>query len=203
MIDFHTAPTPNGRKVSILLEELALPYQVHTVNLSKGEQKAPGFLALNANGKIPVIVDSEGPVVLAESGAILIYLAEKTGSALLPATGAARAQVFQWLMFQISGLGATFGRVFYFRSRLPEPQPVGLAHFETEAQRLLDVMETQLAAHPWLGGDTYSIADIATYPWMAPHEKLGIPLGERPAVRRWMDTMAQRPAVIAGMAVPG
>ncbi|CCG09187.1 glutathione S-transferase family protein [Pararhodospirillum photometricum] len=200
MIDLYTSPTPNGRKVSILLEELGLPYTVHAVDLAKGEQRAEAFLALNTNGKIPVIVD--GPVVLAESGAILVYLAEKTGSPLLPTDPVGRAAVWQSLMFQMSGLGPTWGQVYYFSMRAPEPNPAALERFLTEANRQTDVLEAHLSRTPWVAGEHYTIADIAFYPWIVLADRLGIPLETRPALRRWRDTLTARPAVTAGMAVP-
>ena len=200
MIDLYFAPTPNGTKVPIALEELELPYQVHRVDLGKGEQKRPEFLAINPNGKIPAIVDSDGPTTIFESGAILIYLAEKTGK-LLPASGQARADVLEWLMFQMSAVGPMFGQVGYF-ARAKEPNPPALERYVNEAKRILGVLDGQLARREYLAGG-YSIADIATWPWV----KLALPMlaamggGEFPHVAQWVERVGARPAVQRGVAV--
>ena len=209
MLTLHTFTTPNGRKVSILLEELGLPYAVHVVNITKGEQFAPEFLAISPNNKIPSLVDDEaegGPLFVFESGAILTYLAEKTGR-FLPGSGAGRVRTLEWLHWQIGGLGPMFGQLGYFGVFAKEKNPAAIERFRAEADRLLGVLERRLAASPFLAGDEYSIADIATYPWAlnaggSLKEFLGESLAAKPSVRRWLDTVGARPAVQRGMAVP-
>ncbi|MBI1396105.1 MAG: glutathione S-transferase family protein [Betaproteobacteria bacterium] len=203
MIDLYTWGTPNGRKVSIMLEECGLPYTAHEVNIGKGEQFAPGFLAICPNGKIPAIVDSDGPggaLPLFESGAILIYLSEKTGR-FLPADARRRYEALQWLMFQMGGVGPMFGQAHHFLRAAKEPVPYAVERYKTEARRLYGVLDGHLAGHEFLA-DEYSIADIATYPWVARHEWHQVPLGDFPNVSRWFETIGARPAVIAGMKVP-
>jgi GST-like protein len=204
MIDLYTWATPNGRKISIMLEEIPLPYEVIGVDISSGEQFAPEFLAINPNGKIPAIVDHEGlggkATAVFESGAILIYLAEKTGK-LLPSEPAARLAVIEWLMFQMSALGPMLGQAHHFRRFAPERIPYAIERFEKEAARLYAVLDGQLAKSEYLAGD-YSIADIASYPWIARHEWQGIALDDFPNVRRWFTSIASRPAVQRGMQVP-
>ncbi|MBD2257938.1 glutathione S-transferase N-terminal domain-containing protein [Pseudanabaena sp. FACHB-2040] len=199
MIDLYTFTTPNGRKPAILLEEVGLPYTVHKIDISKGEQFEPDFAAISPNGKIPAIVDQETGVTLFESGAILIYLAEKTGK-LLPQDLQGRHQVIQWLMFQMAGVGPMFGQLGHFRRSAPETIDYAINRYEKETLRLLGVMEKQLTDHPFLAGD-YSIADIATYPWVAAYDHLGISLETFPQVQKWTTTLAERPAVQKGMAV--
>lgn len=206
MITLYTWTTPNGRKISILLEELGLPYVVKPVNLGKGEQFKPEFLAISPNNKIPAIVDDEDDVTVFESGAILTYLAEKTGR-FLPESGKARYKTLEWLHWQIGGVGPMFGQVGYFGVFAPEKQPAAIKRFTDEAGRLLDVMEKQLQKTPWLAGDEYSIADIAVYPWVVStrtylHDYLGEIAAGKPAVQRWLDTVGARPAVQRGMLVP-
>ncbi|MFL9861857.1 glutathione S-transferase N-terminal domain-containing protein [Paraburkholderia sediminicola] len=205
MLKLYTWATPNGRKVSIMLEELGLAYEVHSVNITTGEQLRPEFLALNANNKIPVLVDPEDErgdrLVLAESGAILIYLAEKTGSALLPASGLRRASTLQWLMFQMGGVGPMFGQLHHYR-RYAANETYGLARYQAETRRLYSVLNARLEASPYLNGDAYSIADIASYPWVARHELHDLDWKTVPHVRRWFDAVGARPAVRRGMAVP-
>ncbi|MFM0008081.1 glutathione S-transferase N-terminal domain-containing protein [Paraburkholderia dipogonis] len=205
MLKLYTWATPNGRKVSIMLEELGLSYEVHPVNITSGEQLRPEFLALNANNKIPVLVDPEGdrgaPLILAESGAILIYLAEKTDSALLPANGSLRASTLQWLMFQMGGVGPMFGQLHHYR-RYAATETYGLARFQAETRRLYTVLNTRLEASPFFNGDAYSIADIAIYPWVARHELHDLDWKTVPHVRRWFDTLGARPGVRRGMSVP-
>ena len=205
MITLYTWATPNGQKVSIALEELGLPYRVQTIDITAGEQFDPAFLALNPNNKIPVIVDSDGPGGIAltvfESGAILIYLAEKCAR-LLPAEPRARSEVLQWLMLQIGGVGPMLGQAHHFRRFAAERIPYAFQRYTDEAARLYGVLDKRLAAHSWLGGDTYSIADIATYPWIARHEWQGISLADYPNLRRWFDKIASRPAVQRGMEIP-
>jgi len=204
MIDLYTWITPNGRKVSIMLEEIGLRYEVHPVNLGKDEQFEEEFLAINPNNKIPAIVDRDGPggkpYTLFESGAILMYLAEKSGK-LMPQETAARYQVIQWLMFQMGGVGPMIGQAHYFLRHCPEDQPFGRDRFMTEVVRLYRVMEKRLGEAPYLAGE-YSIADIATYPWIARYEMHRMRLEEYPNVKRWFDTLGAREAVKRGMQIP-
>jgi GST-like protein len=203
MIDLYTWTTPNGHKIPIMLEETRLEYTTHPVDLGKGEQKTPEFLAINPNGKIPAIVDHEGPggkpVTVFESGAILIYLAEKTGK-FLPREGEPRAQVLEWLMFQMSAVGPILGQLYYFAMQMPEKLPQAIEHFRTETARIVGVLEGQLGRSEFLAGD-YSIADIAIYPWLISHKWQGMELEDFANVKRWFDAIAARPAVQRGIAV--
>ncbi len=203
MIQLYTWATPNGRKVSIMLEEIELPYEVHPVNLGQGEQLKPDYLTINPNNKIPAIVDSEGPggkpLTLFESGAILMYLAEKTGK-LWPHDLRKRYEVIQWLMFQMGGVGPMFGQANYF-FKLAEKVAYAIERFYKEALRLYRVLDKELARQEFLAG-SYSIADIATYPWVGRHEGHHVKLEEFPNVKRWFDAISARPAVKRGMAVP-
>ncbi len=204
MIDLYTWITPNGRKVSIMLEEIGMPYEVHPVNLSKDEQFEPEFLAINPNNKIPAIIDRDGPggkpYSLFESGAILMYLAEKSGK-LMPKGIAARYQVIQWLMFQMGGVGPMIGQAHYFLRHCPEDEPFGRDRFLTEVVRLYRVLDKRLGEAPYLAGE-YSIADIATYPWIARYEAHRMRLEDYPNVKRWFDAVGAREAVKRGMQVP-
>ena len=204
MIDLYTWTTPNGRKVSIMLEETGLAYRVHKIDISKGDQFKPEFVALNPNSKIPAIVDGDGPggkpLPLFESGAILIYLAEKTGK-LLPKDPAARYTVLEWLMFQMGGVGPMFGQVQHFLRAAPEPVPYAIERYGKETRRLYGVLDVQLGKAAYLAGE-YSIADIATYPWVARHEWHKVALGDFPNVERWYREIGARPAVARGMQVP-
>jgi len=204
MIDLHTWTTPNGRKVSIMLEEIGLPYNVHPINIAKGEQFTPEFIALNPNSKIPAIVDPEGPdggpIAMMESGAILIYLAGKTGR-LLPEAARGRYVALQWLMFQMGGVGPIFGQVHHFLRAAKEPVPYAIERYTKETQRLYGVLDGRLKDHEFLA-DEYSIADIATYPWVARYEWHKTNLGDYPHVKRWFDAISARPAVQRGMKVP-
>ncbi|HUN46681.1 MAG TPA: glutathione S-transferase N-terminal domain-containing protein [Stellaceae bacterium] len=204
MIDLYTWSTPNGRKVSIMLEETGLPYRVHKVDISKNEQFKPEFIALNPNSKIPAILDPEGPtgrpMALFESGAILIYLAEKTGR-LLAKEPMARYATLQWLMFQMGGVGPMFGQVHHFLRAAPEPVPYAIERYGKETRRLYGVLDARLGKSEYLAGD-YSIADIATYPWVARHEWHKVALGDFPSVERWYQAISARPAVARGMQVP-
>jgi len=204
MIDLYTWGTPNGRKASIALEELALPYKVHPIDIGKGDQFKPEYLAINPNGKIPSIVDPDGPdgkpISVFESGAILIYLAEKTGK-LLPKDARGRSVAIQWLMFQMGGVGPMFGQAHHFRRFAPEKIPYAVDRYTNETKRLYGVLDRRLKDAEFLAGD-YSIADIATYPWVARHEWQGVSLTEFPSVKRWFDALSARPAVARGMAVP-
>jgi len=204
MIELHTWTTPNGRKISIMLEELGLPYRVHAVNIGKDEQFQPDYLKINPNGKIPSIVDPEGPdgqpIAMMESGAILIYLADKTGK-LLAKSGRARYAALQWLMFQMGGVGPMFGQAHHFLRAAKEPVPYGIERYTKETRRLYGVMESHLGDHAYLADD-YSIADIATYPWVSRHEWHKVDLNDFPNVKRWYDAISARPAVKKGMDVP-
>lgn len=203
MIDLYTWGTPNGRKVSILLEELAVPYTVHAIDISKGQQFTPEFLAVNPNGKIPAIVDQTaegGPLAVFESGAILMYLAEKSGK-FWPKDLRARYAVTEWLMFQMGGLGPMAGQTHHFRRFAPEKIAYAIDRYTNETKRIYGVMNKRLSASPYLAGD-YSIADMACYPWVARHEWQTIDLGEFPDLKRWFDGLTARPAVAKGMAVP-
>ena len=204
MIDLYTWTTPNGRKVSIMLEELGLPYSVHPINIGKGEQFTPEFIALNPNSKIPAIVDPEGPdggpIAMMESGAILIYLAGKTGK-LLPDPVRQRYVALQWLMFQMGGVGPIFGQVHHFLRAAKEPVPYAIERYTKETQRLYGVLDGRLKDHEFLA-DEYSIADIATYPWVARYEWHKTNLGDYPHVKHWFDAISARPAVGRGMKVP-
>lgn len=200
MIDFYTWSTPNGRKVSILLEELGLPYTVHAVNIGKDEQFAPDFLAIAPNNKIPAIVDHDTGVSLFESGAIMIHLAEKTGQ-FLPTEAKARAAVMQWLMWQMGGFGPMLGQAHVFlkfNRGLSQPAE---ERFAKEAKRLYGVLDRQLAENDHVAGD-YSIADMAIFPWVARHDWHEIDLTAYPNVLRWYRALAARPAVQRGYQVP-
>jgi GST-like protein len=204
MIDLYTWTTPNGRKVSIMLEELALPYRVHPVNIGQGEQFRPEYLKINPNGKIPSIVDPEGPdgepITMMESGAILIYLAGKTGK-LLPASVRDRYVALQWLMFQMGGVGPIFGQVHHFLRSAKEQVPYAIERYTKETRRLYGVLNERLKDREYLA-DSYSVADIATYPWVARHEWHKTDLSDFAHVKRWFDAISARPAVQRGMNVP-
>jgi GST-like protein len=202
VITLYTWPTPNGKKVQIMLEETALPYTVVPVNIHKNEQFAPEFLAISPNNKIPAIVDHDGPEPYAifESGAILVYLAGKTGR-FMGKTDRERYDILQWLMFQMGGLGPMLGQAHHFRVFAPEKVPYAINRYSQEAQRLYGVMDRRLAQSAYLGADSYSIADIAAWPWVASHERQGVNLDNFPHVARWFGTIAQRPAVQRGIAV--
>ena len=203
MIDLYTWSTPNGRKVSIMLEECALPYRVHKINIgTNSEQFTPQYLAINPNGKIPSIVDPQGPdgkpISMMESGAILIYLADKTGKFFPPKY---KYTILQWLMFQMGGVGPMFGQAHHFMRAKKDEIPYGSERYGNEAKRLYGVMDKHLGKHDYLA-DEYSIADVATYPWVARHEWHRVDLAQFPNVKRWYDTIGARPAVVRGMAVP-
>ena len=204
MIDLYTWTTPNGRKVSIMLEELALPYRVYPVNIGQGEQFKPEYLKINPNGKIPSIVDPEGPdgepITMMESGAILIYLAGKTGK-LLPASVRDRYVALQWLMFQMGGVGPIFGQVHHFLRAAKEQVPYAIERYTKETRRLYGVLNERLKDREFLA-DGYSVADIATYPWIARHEWHKTDLNDFAHVKRWFDAISARPAVKRGMNVP-
>jgi GST-like protein len=201
MIDLYTAATPNGHKVSILLEELGLPYEVHALSFDKKEQKAPAFLKINPNGRIPAIVDRDnGDFPVFESGAILVYLAERTGQ-LLPADPKGRSRVMQWLMFQMGGIGPMQGQANVFFRYFPEKLQGAIDRYQHETRRLYEVLDTRLQQAEYLAGD-YSIADIATFPWVRGHEWSGVSVQGLPALQRWMEALEARPAVQRGLQVP-
>ena len=203
MIQLYTWGTPNGKKVSIMLEEIELPYEVHPINIGQGDQFKPEYLAINPNNKIPSIIDTDGPggkpLTLFESGAILMYLAEKTGK-LWPADLRQRYLVIQWLMFQMGGVGPMFGQANYF-FRLEEKVPYAIERYHKEALRLYGVLEKALGQNEYLAGK-YSIADVATYPWVWRHEMHHVKLEEFPHVKAWYDKISERPAVKRGMEIP-
>lgn len=200
MIDLYTFPTPNGRKASIMLEEIELPYQVHIIDIRQGDQFTPEFVAINPNSKIPAIVDHDTGLTVFESGAILIYLAEKVGQ-LFPTEPQAHYQVLEWLFFQMASVGPMFGQLNHFRKYAPEKLPYAIDRYEKETLRLYSVLDRQLQEQPFVCGD-YSIADIAIYPWVAIYEFQELTLDQHPHLKRWVETMQQRPAVQKGMAVP-
>jgi GST-like protein len=202
MIELFTAATPNGWKVSSALEELGLPYTVRPIALGQLEQKEEWFLKINPNGRIPAIIDhANGDFAVFESGAILIYLAEKTGK-LLPAEPKARSRVLQWLMFQMGGVGPMMGQANVFFRYAPEKIQYAIDRYQRESRRLFEVMERQLAHHPYIANDEYSIADIALHSWVAGHEWSGVSVDGLPGVKRWLDLVGSRPAVVKGRAVP-
>ena len=197
MIDLYYAPTPNTWKASIMLEECALPYRVIALDIMAGEQHQPEFLAINPNGRIPAIVDHdgpEGPQAVFESGAILLYLAEKTGR-FLAASGRARAEAFSWLMWQMGGLGPMAGQAHHFRRYAPEGNEYATERYVKESARLYGVLERHLSDHEWMAGGAYGIADIATWGWVWFHPMHGQKLDDFPAVARWFYAISDRPAV--------
>jgi GSH-dependent disulfide-bond oxidoreductase len=204
MIEVWSWPTPNGHKVHIMLEEVGLPYTVIPVNIGTGEQFKPEFLAITPNHRIPAIVDPDGPggapLRLFESGAILIYLGEKTGT-LIPADPRARLIALQWVMFQMGGVGPMFGQWNHFATYAPEKIPYAIERYTNEVKRLHRVLDKRLGEAAYLAGDEYSIADIATFPWVRNPERRNIDLAEYPNVARWHDAIAARPAVERGVAV--
>jgi len=206
MIDLYTWATPNGRKVSIMLEELGLDYNVHEINIAKGEQHTPEFLAVSPNNKIPGIVDSDGPggepFSMFETGAILVYLAEKTESELYPKDFKKRTVTLQWLMWQMGGVGPMFGQAHHFMFNPSEVVPYGQERYHNETKRLYKVMNTQMEDNPYLAGDDYTIADIATFPWVDRKNRHQVDLADFPNVKRWHEELWERPAVKKGMEVP-
>lgn len=201
MITLYTAATPNGHKASVTLEELGLPYTVKALNLMKGEQKQPEFLAINPNGRIPAIVDSEeDDFAVFESGAIMIYLAEKTGR-LLPTDVRGRSSVIQWLMFQMGGLGPMMGQANVFYRYMPEKIQPAIDRYQNESKRLMTVLDNRLKDHEYLAGD-YSIADIANFCWARTFNWSGVDISDLPNLQRWMDAIKQREAVQRGLQVP-
>lgn len=201
MIELLTAATPNGHKVSIALEELGLPYTVRAIDLGELEQKRPEFLALNPNGRIPVIIDREADdFVVFESGAILIYLAEKSGR-LMPRDAKGRSRVIQWLMFQMAGIGPMMGQANVFHRYFPQKLQPAIDRYQGEVKRLFRVLDGRLAAHEYLAGD-YSIADIANWAWVRTHEWSGVAIDDLPHLSRWVAQLAGRPACQRGIEVP-
>ncbi|GAA3989791.1 glutathione S-transferase N-terminal domain-containing protein [Comamonas faecalis] len=201
MLTLYTAATPNGHKVSIALEELGLPYELHVLDLSAGEQKRPDFLAINPNGRIPAIVDHDADdFAVFESGAILVYLAEKTGR-LMPHDTKGRSRVLQWLMFQMGGIGPMMGQANVFYRYFPEKIQPAIDRYQAEGRRLFEVLDDHLAHHEWLAGD-YSIADIANWAWVRTHRWSGISIDGLPHLRRWRDAIRARPAVQRGIERP-
>ena len=201
MIDLYTAATPNGHKVSIALEELDLPYALKVLNLSEGEQRHPDYLAINPNGRIPAIVDHEADgFAVFESGACLIYLAEKTGR-LMPSDPKGRSLVLQWLMFQMGGIGPMMGQANVFFRYFPEKIPAAIDRYQGECKRLFRVLDGHLAHHEFLAGD-YSIADIANWAWVRTHRWSGVDIADLPHLKRWRDAIRARPAVQRGIEQP-
>ncbi|KAB2167797.1 GSH-dependent disulfide bond oxidoreductase [Cronobacter sakazakii] len=198
MLDLYYAPTPNGHKVTLFLEEAGLEYRLHRVDISKGEQFKPEFLAITPNNKIPAIIDhapSDGgaPLSLFESGAILLYLAEKSGK-LLSGELRERQVTLQWLFWQVAGFGPMLGQNHHFNHFAPQAVPYAIERYQVETQRLYGVLNKRLEKYPWLGGERYSIADIATYPWVVSHERQRIDLDNFPAVSNWFERIRHRPA---------
>lgn len=203
MIDLYTWPTPNGHKVHIMLEEVGLPYNVHPIDITAGDQFAPDFLKISPNNKMPAIIDQEGPdgkpYAIFESGAILMYLAEKTGQ-FMPRDPRARYTVIQWLMFQVGHVGPMLGQAHHFRQYAPERIDYAIDRYTNEASRLYRVIDKRLAEVEYLAGD-YSIADMAVFPWLRPYERQGQNLDDYPYLKRWFEAIATRPAVHKGLAV--
>ena len=204
MIELHSWPTPNGQKVHIMLEECGLPYAAHAVDIGAGEQFADAFLAISPNNKIPAIVDPDGPdgepISLFESGAILVYLAGKTGR-FLPRSVRGRYEALQWLMFQMGGLGPMLGQANHFRNVAPEKLPYAIDRFTTEANRLYRVLDKRLATNDYVAGSEYSIADIAIWPWLRAPGNHGVDLDAYPNVRAWFEAIGNRPGVQRGVQV--
>jgi len=206
MIHVYTWPTPNGHKIHIMLEETGVDYEIHPVNISEGDQFEPAFLAISPNNRMPAIVDDDGPdgksISIFESGAILIYLAEKTGQ-FMPGMDDLRGRmaVLEWLMFQMGGVGPMLGQNHHFRAYAPEKIPYAIDRYTNEAKRLYGVLDRRLGETPFLAGSAYSIADMATFPWLRSHERQGVALETLPNVKRWFDEIAARPAVERGLAI--
>lgn len=208
MIDVYSWPTPNGHKVHIMLEECGLrlgrDWQVHAVNIGAGDQFKPDFLSISPNNKIPALVDSNGPdgkpIALFESGAILLYLAAKFGK-FLPKTDRARFETLQWLMFQMGGVGPMLGQAHHFRIYAPQKIDYAVERYTNEAKRLYGVMDKRLQTSPWIAGKSYSIADIAIYPWLRSWQNQGIDWKDYPNLKKWFDTISERPAVQRGVQV--
>ena len=198
MIDLYTWPTPNGHKIHIMLEECKLPYRVHAVNIGTGDQFQSEFLKISPNNKIPALVDSDGPdgkpISIFESGAMLIYLAAKTGK-FMPKSDRAKYEALQWLMFQMGGVGPMLGQAHHFRIYAPEKIEYGINRYTNEAKRLYGVMDKQLQSQPWIAGKTYSIADMAIFPWLRSWQNQGIDWADYPHLKAWFDRISERKAV--------
>ena len=201
MIDLYTFTTPNGRKASIALEELGLEYKVHSIDISKGEQFTPEFVEINPNSKIPAIVDRDEDITVFESGAILIYLAEKTGK-LLSSEPKQRFKTIEWLMLQMGSVGPMFGQYNHFYKYAPEKIPYAIERYQKETLRLYEVLNTQLAKSEYVSGEEYTIADIAIYPWIAAYKFMDLSFDGHQELKRWYENIKQRPAVDRGMKVP-
>ena len=201
-IDLYTFTTPNGRKASIMLEEIDLDYTVHSIDITKDEQFTPEFIAINPNSKIPAIVDRDSEITVFESGAILIYLAEKTGK-LLSSDTKQRFQTIEWLMLQMGSIGPMFGQYNHFNKFAKEKIPYAIERYYKETLRLYQVLDTQLSKTEYVSGDDYSIADIAIYPWIAAHQFMELTLDNHSHLKSWYETVKQRPAVDRGMKIPG
>jgi len=202
MIDVYTANTPNGIKIPIALEEMGVPYRIIRVDLSRDEQKSPAFLLLNPNGRIPVIVDTEaaeGPLSVFESGAILLYLAERFGR-LIPINQVNRIRMLEYLFLQVAGVGPTFGQAGYFLRVAPNNVPFAIERYQAEARRLIGVLDLRLANHQWLAGDDFTIADIANFGWLRNPNYAGVDLDKAPNVQHWVKRISDRPAVQRGLA---
>ena len=204
MIKLYSWPTPNGNKVHIMLEECGLAYEAIPVNIGAGEQFKPEFLKISPNNKVPALVDTDGPdgrpIALFESGAILLYLAAKTGR-FLPKSDRQKFEVLQWLMFQMGGVGPMLGQTHHFRLYAPDKLPYAIDRYTNEARRLYGVMNTQLASHRYIAGASYSVADIAIFPWLRNWANQGIEWEDYPHVKAWFDKIAKRPAVVRGVSV--
>lgn len=204
MIEVFSWPTPNGNKVHVMLEECGLPYRVTPVNIGAGDQFKDEFLAISPNNKVPAITDLDGPdgkpISLFESGAILVYLAAKTGK-FMPKTDREKFEVLQWVMFQMGGVGPMLGQAHHFRLYAPEPVPYAIERYSNEAKRLYGVIERRLAKSAFLGGKAYSIADIATFPWLRSWQNQGVTLSDYPHLERWFHRIEERPAVQRGVKV--
>jgi GSH-dependent disulfide-bond oxidoreductase len=204
MMEVYSWPTPNGHKVHIMLEECGLPWRVHAVDIGAGDQFKPEFLAISPNNKIPALVDPDGPggrpISLFESGAILLYLAGKTGQ-FLPSDVSGKYEVLQWLMFQMGGVGPMLGQAHHFRIYAPDKLPYAIDRYTNEAKRLYAVMNKRLAKSKYIGGPTYSVADIAIFPWIRSWKNQGIEWADYPHLKGWFDEIGARPAVVRGVAV--
>lgn len=202
MLDFYTAPTPNGWKISIALEEMGLPYNIKSIDLGKNEQKSPEYTALNPNGRIPTLVDGDnGDFAIFESGAILLYLAQKTGK-FWSTDPKQQSVITQWLMFQMSGVGPMMGQANVFYRYFPEKIPAAINRYQSEVRRLFEVLDKRLSQHAFLAGNEYTIADIATYPWVFGYKWSGVSIDGLDHVQRWLEVIGQRPAVQKGMDIP-
>lgn len=202
MIELYTSPTPNGWKISIALEEMGVPYQVKAIDLGSNEQKAPDYLAINPNGRIPTIVDTDNDnFAVFESGAILLYLAQKTGK-FWSQDAKQQSVITQWLMFQMGGIGPMMGQANVFYRYFPEKIPAAINRYQSEVRRLFEVLNKRLSEATYLAGDEYSIADIASYPWVRGYKWSGVSIDGLDHVQRWLSAIEQRPAVITGMDVP-